>query len=376
MVERDSSGESKRGRKAGAIYFPRHSLKEVLPIAEAIWTQNAGNPFDILDVAKAIGQSPTSGRYVQRLASSYRYGLTEGSPTTKVITLTPLGSSIVAPTADTDVNAQLRRALLNSPIFQRVYSWMDRKPIPREDVLRNTLVKPPDLGGFGIPKEDVEEFVRVFMQNVDDYGLADETAQGLKYLRLDKLSPAIVSDEIPSSDDPQQQIQLQVESLGSQGRATFPPSLGPQQQIPKRIFVAHGKNKKPLEQLERILNKFKVPYKVAEEEPHRGRPIGDKVAQLMRECTSGIFIFTADEETQDAQGSKVFRPSDNVVYELGAASALYGEKIVILKEEDVSFASDFSDIGYISFERDKLDARAADLMVELIGLGFLEVRPT
>src|SRR5438309_3006253 len=140
--------EAKRGRKAGTVYFPRNSLQEVLSIPKAIWEQNAGNPFDILDVANAIGQSPTSGRFIVRLASSYRYGLTEGSPTTKVITLTPLGSSIVAPTAETDVNAQLRRALLNSPIFQRVYTWMDRKPIPREDVLRNTLVKPPDLGGF------------------------------------------------------------------------------------------------------------------------------------------------------------------------------------------------------------------------------------
>src|SRR6266849_7565198 len=151
--------EAKRGRKAGTVYFPRNSLRDVLPIAKSIWEQNAGNPFDILDVAKAVDQSPTSGRFVQRLASSYRYGLTEGSPTTKVISLTALGSSIVAPTAETDVNAQLRKALLNSPIFQRVYTWMDRKPIPREDVFRNTLMKPPDLGGFGIPKEDVDEFV-------------------------------------------------------------------------------------------------------------------------------------------------------------------------------------------------------------------------
>jgi hypothetical protein len=49
---------------------------------------------------------------------------------------------------------------------------------------------------------------------------------------------------------------------------------------------------------------------------------------------------------------------------------------MILKEDIVTFASDFSDIGYISFEKDKLDTKAADLMVELIGLGFLQVMPT
>src|SRR5438132_4601123 len=183
--------EAKGGRKGGTVYFPRNSLQDVLSIPKAIWEQNAGNPFDILDVAKAVDQSPTSGRFIQRLASSYRYGLTEGSPTTKVISLTPLGSSIVAPTADTDVNAQLRTALLNPPIFQKVYTWMDRKPIPRDDVLRNTLMKPPELSGFGIPKEDIDEFVRVFMENIEDYGLAVDV-QGTKYLRLDKLSPQVI----------------------------------------------------------------------------------------------------------------------------------------------------------------------------------------
>jgi predicted nucleotide-binding protein len=96
----------------------------------------------------------------------------------------------------------------------------------------------------------------------------------------------------------------------------------------------------------------------------------------MKNCTSGIFIFTADEERGDANGNKVYRPSDNVVYELGAASVLYGNKIVIFKEEDVTFASDFSDIGYISFEKDRLDAMAADLMMELINLGFMQLTPT
>ena len=192
MADKNPPSDARRGRKAGTIYFPRNSLRDVLPIPRSIWEQNAGNPFDILDVAKAVDQSPTSGRFIVRLASSYRYGLTEGSPTTKLIVLTPLGSSIVAPTADTDVNAQLRTALLNPPIFQKVYNWMDRKPIPRDDVLRNTLMKPPELGGFGIPKEDVDEFVRVFTENIEDYGLADDV-QGTRYLRLSNLAPQLSS---------------------------------------------------------------------------------------------------------------------------------------------------------------------------------------
>lgn len=51
-------------------------------------------------------------------------------------------------------------------------------------------------------------------------------------------------------------------------------------------------------------------------------------------------------------------------------------KIVIFKEEGVDFASDFSDFGYISFEKDKLDAKAMDLMKELVGFGILQISAT
>lgn len=96
----------------------------------------------------------------------------------------------------------------------------------------------------------------------------------------------------------------------------------------------------------------------------------------MHECTSAIVIFTADEKYIDEKGNEFFKPSDNAVFELGAAGILYGKKIVILKETDVSLASDFSDLGHISFDKDMLKAKAMDLIKELIGFGFLKVTPT
>jgi len=369
-TSKEAKKTKKRGRKAGAIYFPRDPLLKVLPIAEAIWKNNAGNPFDILDVAKAVGQSPTSSTFVRQLASSYRYGLTEGSPSTKIISLTALGSSIVAPTVGVDVKAKLREALLHPDIFKTVYTWMDRKPIPSEDVLKNTLFKPPEAGGFGILKEDVGEFVNVFMQNVQDYKLADDV-QGTVYLRLDKLSP------VTQPETAEEVTEKKEEAKTVEEGAPITPAVGvPPKQITKQIFVAHGKNRKPLEQLKTILTQFQVPFQVAIDEPHKGRPISAKVAQLMRDCTSGIFIFTADEDTKDVEGNSVLRPSDNVVFELGAGTILYGDKIVIFREEGVMFGSDFTDYGHITFEKDKLDAKAFELMKELIGLGFLQVTPT
>lgn len=139
------------------------------------------------------------------------------------------------------------------------------------------------------------------------------------------------------------------------------------------IFIAHGKNKKPLEQLKKVLDQFRIPYKVATEEPNLGRPISAKVREIMEACNCAILIFTADEEFKTAKGETIWRPTENVVYELGASGYLYDNRLVIMKEESVTFPSNFRDIGYISFEKDQLEAKAMDVLKELIGFGIVKV---
>jgi predicted nucleotide-binding protein len=149
-------------------------------------------------------------------------------------------------------------------------------------------------------------------------------------------------------------------------------ALAPRQ-LGQAIFIAHGKNKVPLEQLKGILDQFRIPYRVAVDEPNLGRPIGAKVRQTMDACNCAILIFTADEQSADKNSNPVWRPSQNVVYELGAAGYLYGNRIVVMKEDGVDFPSDFRDIGYISFARDQLAAKSMDIIKELIGFGIVKV---
>lgn len=146
-----------------------------------------------------------------------------------------------------------------------------------------------------------------------------------------------------------------------------------QRKTGRGIFIAHGKNKKPLEQLKKILDQFKIPYKVAIEEPNLGRPISSKVRQVMESCNCAILIFTADEEFKDRDGNTIWRPSENVIYELGATGYLYDNRLVIMKEDGVTFPSNFNDIGYISFDKDKLEAKAMDILKEFIGFGIVKV---
>lgn len=152
------------------------------------------------------------------------------------------------------------------------------------------------------------------------------------------------------------------------------PTLVDQKEIElgQAIFIAHGKNKKPLNQLKKILDQFKIPYKVVVEEPNLGRPISGKVREVMHACNCAILIFTADEEFQDKNGNTIWRPSENVVFELGATGYLYDNRIVILKEDNVTFPSNFSDLGYISFAHEQLEAKTMDVLKELIGFGIVK----
>jgi predicted nucleotide-binding protein len=168
---------------------------------------------------------------------------------------------------------------------------------------------------------------------------------------------------------------------GDEKEKGAPPPQGataPTSKLGQSIFLAHGKKKQALEQLEKILRQFNIPFKVATDEPNLGRPISGKVRETMHQCNCAILIFTADEKfyrkNQQGQEEEVWRPSENVVHELGACGYLYENRIVIIKEDTVNFPSNFRDLGYISFSSDAgLEAKAMDILKELIGFGIVKV---
>lgn len=358
--------EEEESRRVSPRPYPKHPLRQALTIAESIQDKNAGKPMRRIFVADAIGRKPSSSEFKFLLSSSFKYGLTIGTEKADYIELTSLGQSITKPLNPEERALSVQKATLTPDLFKRVYEHFKDAKLPQEDFLKNLLERE-----FGVPREWTEECAKLLMDNGRFANIIKDVSG----------SPYVVLGEIPTSPATDSSGMAQTTLPTAQAEPERHPDLPPKQpEAPltpqvKRIFVAHGKNKTVLEQLKKILDQFQISHVIAVEEPHTGRPISAKVADLMRSCSSAIFIFTADEESVDAEGNRVYRPSGNVVYELGAASVLYGNKIVIFKEEGVDFASDFKDFGYISFEKDSLDSRAMDLLKELVGLGFLRLVP-
>lgn len=352
------------GRKTTVVDFPKHSLEFVLKVSRSLEDKNGGNPMSPMDVALAISMSPGSSSFRDLLSSSIKYGLTSGSFNQPKVMLESLGKAVVAPTSPEERQRALFEAALRPDVFRRVYEYYRGKKLPESQFFANTLMRE-----FGVPKESVEKFVEVFTANVEYLGLVKEGPTG-KWLSSE-MSPIsdLARDTDIATEEPESAQILDI--LRPKPVSSIPvDSERPQKNA---IFLGHGKDKGPLDQLTKLLGEYHLPYKVAEDEANKGRPISRKVADTMRECGAAILIFTADEEFTDKDGNTIYRPSENVVFELGAASVLYDARIIIFRDSRVQFPSNFKEIGYITFEAGQLSAKVNDLFRELIGFGLIKI---
>ncbi len=341
--------------------FPNHSLQVAIALAQAIQDNNNGQPMNRVLLAGAMGRKPSSSDFRMLLSSGVKYGLTVGNEKSEAIGLTEIGTGLTKPRGEEERAESLRRAALSPELFKRLYEHYNNGKLPQGDFLLTVLER-----NHGVPRERCSECAEVLIQNAQLAGIVREQ-MGTLYVVLNS-TPSDANDvqshDVAEQSDPDSTLVATEE----------PPVASVPARVEERlIFVGHGKNRKPLEQLKQVLDQFKIPYKLAVEEPQEARPISVKVAQVMKECHSAILLFTADEEFRDADGETIWRPSENVVHELGAASVLYENRIVILREDRVAFPTNFRDIGHITFETDRLDAKGLDLVRELIGLGLLKV---
>lgn len=343
---------------------PNNSLEDALRVPRALIDKYGGEAVTPLQVASALNMAPTSGTFKNLCGSSIAYGLTSGGYNAKEITIEPLAKRILAPLDEGDDLAARREAALKPRILGEFIRKYENSPLPRHDIALNVLAD------MGVPRERAESVYTLILDTAQSVGLIREI-KNKQYIDLSGVRVAAKIEETTSDDGSTDQPPPPPLGAGESSAAASLKVLG------QGIFIAHGKNKKPLEQLKRILDQFRIPYKVAIDEPNLGRPIGAKVKEIMESCNCAILIFTADEEFQDKfqdkNGNPLWHPSENVVYELGASGFLYGSRIVILKEDIVEFPTNFRDLGHISFARDQLEAKSMDLLRELIGFGIVKV---
>jgi hypothetical protein len=348
--------------------FPQHTLQDALAVPQKIADEKGGRPFKRILLADALGYSPGSSNIRDLLSSSYKYGLTDGTEKATEISLTKLGTDATQ-TQDAQRRLRaLREVALIPDVFKKFYEDYSDRKIP--NMMNKILVS-----DYGVPEEHVEECARTIIENGRFTGLVRDVSGSAHVLLDAEVNAGEMTAEEGEEVGPEPD-----DSFTMQGPIKTDISKAPERAVltepPKAIFIGHGKNKAPLQKLQRILSSFQIPHKVTIDEANLGRPIPQKVKETMLQCGSAILIFTRDEKFHDEDGNEIWRPSENVVHELGASSFAYGDRVVILKEKGLHFPTNYQSIGYIEFEIDSIDATTTDLLKELIGFGLVRITPT
>ena len=188
------SKATERTRKK--VFYPKHSLLDALKIAEAIKEHNNGNPYDRLDLAKALNTTPSSSNFRLLITASSQFGLTEGSYNAKKISLTPLGKSIVIPKDENERADGLKTALLSIPFYNKFFSDFDNGKLPTLEFLEGTLHRT-----YGIPMEDCKRCYGLIVKNSEELGILDDIS-GSKYIHLSKIGTSVITPETLKEDKP------------------------------------------------------------------------------------------------------------------------------------------------------------------------------
>jgi len=366
------AGKAARRSPISQADIPSISLEKALRVPRAIAANYASHPTRPLDVAAALSVTPSSGPFRVECGAAVGYGLTEGGPNAPQISLSVLGKRIVTPTeVDDDVKA-LREAALKPTVAKQFYTKYDGAPLPPKTIAENVLAT------FSVPRDRTGDVYDLLIENARYVGLL-KSIKDKEYIDIGGPlngggSPAPAAT--PAAASLVGEAADELSASGDETPAEQPPSRPDEpekRRRPNKLFVGHGRNKKPLEQLTKILRDLGIPYLVAEDEANVGRPISQKVRDTMNQCGAAILIFSADVEHFDKVGDSIWHSSENVSHELGAAAVMYDDRVILFKEKDVSLASNFSGIGYIPFDKDRLDAEMGALLRELVALKFLRL---
>lgn len=358
--------------------FPKHNLEDTLVVAQKLQDESGGHPMKRLLLADALGIKPASTNYRDLLSSSFKYGLTDGTEKATEISLSPRGASATQSNNALQRVQALRQAASEPDVFGNFYSRFSERKVPSADMMVKQLV-----AEFGVPEEHAQECAEMIVQNGRFVGTIRDIG-GSPHILLDsEVGGAAQAVEGPHEEELPGDLSEQPEpSNGLEAMATTNGHMEPDPipnveppKPPKAIFIGHGKKKGPVEKLQKFLTSFQIPHKVVVDEANLARPIPQKVKDTMLQCGSAILIFTRDEKFLDEGGQEVWRPSENVTYELGAASYAYEDRVVIFKEKGIHFPTNFQSIGYIEFEEDSIEAKTTELLRELVGFGLVKVTP-
>lgn len=177
-AERSTTGTKKaRAPRLSQEDVPTYSLEQALRVPRAIAENYAYKPTRPLNVAGAMGMTPTSGPFRAITGSAVAYGLTTGAAQAPEIGITPLGLRVVRPTSEGDDIAAKRDALLRPKVVGEFLRSYDGAALPTENIAKNVLHE------MGVPAERVDTVLELIVDSAKAVGFIREWG-GKRYVDL------------------------------------------------------------------------------------------------------------------------------------------------------------------------------------------------
>lgn len=323
--------------------IPKMSFTDALKLPQGLQDNFAGKPTAPHQLAMAVDISPTSSNWQDICGASIAYGLTIGGYNAQTISLTDLGSRIVAPTVEGDDAIAKVEASLKPEIAKTFFDQYNKAKFPQDKIAKNVLAQ------MGVPAERLDAVLEILKQNGQYVGIIHETKTG-PFVAVDTPTP---SKELDVSGEGGE------EDTHDAGEEEAPPaSPTSPTKLNQRVFITHGKNKEIVSQLKDLLVFGKFTPVVAEEHETPSKPVSDKVLDDMRSCFAGIIHVASEDELLDKAGSVHHKINENVLIEIGAAMALYGGNFILLVQKGIHLPSNLQGLYLCYYEGDKLDYEA------------------
>lgn len=328
---------------------PSCSVEEALVVPQAIWDNLAGKPCTPLQVCTALNLSPTSSKWRDLSGASIAYGFTSGGWNAKTITLEPLGKRAVAPTEEGDNCLAIREAVQKPTILGRFFEYYSGKKFPKDTIGENMLID------WGVPKERAANVLSLIKENGLFANLLSEI-KGSQYITFDDVSSTAIDINIGQDESENEQtLPPAIAEKLDITQASNPIAATPSSTSNNKVFISHGKNRQMVENLKELLKFGSFEPIVSVERESTAISVPEKVFSDMRACCAGIIHIEEEQTLLDANGTEHKVLNENVLIEIGAAIALYGNKIILLCHRGISLPSNLQGLYRCEYDGDKLD---------------------
>jgi hypothetical protein len=329
---------------------PLFGLEKALSIPQAIIDNYGKGPAKPLEVAKVLEVTLTSSSFKMLAGASIAYGLTNGGWNAAQIELTPLALKILTNDNEELILEGKREAVLKPRVIGKFLTKYNDSAIPRPDIAYTVLE------GFGVPKDRTADAFKMIMDSAESVGFITDI-KGKKYGNLKGLTPPASSDssEAREEDGETPQTPTTPPASSTPPHKTIVAPLAEISGREKKVFISHGKNKDFIEPIKTLLSFGQLEPVVSVEKSTVSQPITQKVMNDMRSCGAAIIHVDSERRLMDVDSKEQVALNENVLIEIGAAMALYGERYILLVKDGVKLPSNLQGLYEVRHAGDKLD---------------------